>query len=175
MTHEKYTGTAIALHWMIALMIAVAFSVGLYMCDLKLSPWKLHVYAWHKWLGITILGLVFFRIVWRVSHHPPPLPVHMTRWMKRISGLAHAAIYVLMIAIPFTGWLYSSAAGVSVVYLNLIPLPDLIGKDKTLSHFLMEVHEFLNWTMLALVALHVVAALKHQFMDHDHLLERMRP
>ncbi len=175
MIREKYTVTAIVLHWAIALMMAIAFSVGLYMCDLKLSPWKLHVYAWHKWVGVTILGLVLFRILWRMLHHPPPLPMHMTLWMKWLSGLAHLAIYLLMVAIPVTGWLYSSAAGVSVVYLNLIPLPDLMGKDKALSHLLKEIHETLNWTMLAFVVLHVAAALKHQFMDHDHLLERMRP
>jgi len=174
MNQEKYNATAVTLHWLVALLIVTAFSVGHYMADLDLSPWKLKIFAWHKWVGVTIFGLVLFRILWRFTHTAPALPAGMSETMKRLSGLAHFAIYLLMLAIPLTGWLHSSAAGVTVVYFNMLTLPDLVGKNKELSHLLKEIHELLNWALLGLVILHVAAALKHQFVDKDNLLNRMR-
>ncbi len=174
MNQEKYNSTAITLHWLVALLIVVSFSVGHYMADLDLSPWKLKIFAWHKWVGVTIFGLVLFRIFWRFLHTAPALPAGMSEMMKKLSGLAHFAIYLLMLAIPLTGWLHSSAAGVTVVYFNVLTLPDLVGKDKELSHLFKEIHESLNWALLGLVILHVAAALKHQLVDKDNLLNRMR-
>ena len=171
---QKYSSTAITLHWLIALMIAVAFLVGLYVADLELSPWKLKVLTWHKWTGVTIFLLVLFRILWRLSHRPPEMPAGMSDLMKKLAHLTHLAIYLLMVIVPILGWLHSSAAGVSVVYFNLIPLPDLVGKDKALSHLFGELHENGAWALVALVGLHVAAALKHQLVDRDNLLARMR-
>jgi cytochrome b561 len=174
MTVNRYTSTAISLHWLIAILIAIAFVVGNYMADLDLSPWKLKVFAWHKWMGVTIFGLVLVRILWRLTHAAPALPTSMPALMVKLAKLVHLAIYVLMFVIPITGWLFSSAAGVTVVYLNLIPLPNLVAKNKELADTLKEVHETLNWTLLWLVVMHVVAALKHQFVDKDNLMARMR-
>lgn len=171
---RKYSPTAITLHWLIALLIITAFFVGLYMADLQLSPWKLKILTWHKWLGVTIALLVLFRIFWRMTHRPPELPAGMSILMRKLSGLAHLAIYLLMVVIPILGWLHSSAAGVTVVYFNLIPLPDLVGKDKALSHLFGELHEGAAWVLVGLVGLHVAAALKHQLVDRDNLLDRMR-
>ncbi|MDE1941997.1 MAG: cytochrome b [Betaproteobacteria bacterium] len=174
MQTQKYSSTAITLHWLIALLIAVAFVVGLYVADLELSPWKLKILTWHKWTGVTIFLLVLLRILWRLSHRPPEMPAGMTALMKKLANLTHLAIYLLMVAVPILGWLHSSAAGVSVVYLNLIPLPDLVGKDKALSHLFGELHENAAWVLVGLVGLHVAAALKHQLVDKDNLLNRMR-
>jgi cytochrome b561 len=174
MNQEKYNSTAITLHWLIALLIVIAFSVGHYMADLDLSPWKLKVFAWHKWVGVTIFALVLFRIFWRSTHAVPVLPAGMSAMMKMLSGLTHLAIYLLMLAIPLSGWLHSSAAGVTVVYFNVLTLPDLVGKDKALAHLFKEIHESLNWALLGLVMLHVAAALKHQLVDRDNLMNRMR-
>ncbi|MHB8353197.1 MAG: cytochrome b [Burkholderiales bacterium] len=174
MNQDKYSATAITLHWLVALLIVIAFSVGHYMADLDLSPWKLKIFAWHKWVGVTIFGLVAFRIFWRATHTVPALPAGMSGLMKKLSGLAHFAIYLLMLAIPLTGWLHSSAAGVTVVYFNVLTLPDLVGKNKELSSLFKEIHETLNWTLLGLVVMHVTAALKHQLVDKDNLLNRMR-
>ncbi|MBU6504341.1 MAG: cytochrome b [Betaproteobacteria bacterium] len=171
---QKYSSTAITLHWLIALMIAVAFLVGLYVADLELSPWKLKVLTWHKWTGVTIFLLVLFRILWRLSHRPPEMPAGMSDLMKKLAHLTHLAIYLLMVIVPILGWLHSSAAGVSVVYFNLITLPDLVGKDKALSHLFGELHENGAWALVGLVGLHVAAALKHQLVDKDNLLARMR-
>lgn len=171
---RKYTCTAIALHWLMAALIVVAFAVGQYMADLDLSPWKLKIFGWHKWVGVTIFILVLYRIYWRLTHPAPPLPALMSGMMKSASAVTHLMLYLLMVAIPITGWLRSSTAGVSVVYFNLIPLPDLLEKNKELSQFFKELHENLNWALLALVILHVAAAWKHQFVDKDNLMGRMR-
>lgn len=174
MSNEKYNCTAIALHWLIALLIVLAFAVGQYMADLKPSPWMLKIFAWHKWVGVTIFVLVLYRIYWRLTHTAPALPASMSENMKKGSNATHLFLYLLMVAIPITGWLHSSAAGVSVVYFNLIPLPNLLDKNKELSDLFKDIHESLNWALLSLVIMHVAAALKHQFIDKDNLLDRMR-
>jgi cytochrome b561 len=115
------------------------------------------------------------RLVWRLSHRPPPLPPAMPAWQRRIATLAPWALYALLLAIPLSGWLYSSAVGVPTVYLGLWQLPDLVGKDKALAEALKLAHKALNFTLLALVVVHVAAAIKHHFVDRDGLLARMRP
>lgn len=174
---DRYTRTAISLHWLIALLIVGGFAVGLYMTDLKLSPEKLKLYSWHKWSGITVLALALSRTVWRASHPPPaPLP-GQPAWQLLAAQAAHLALYVLMLAIPLSGWLYSSASGYPVVYFGIkaLQLPDLVAKDKELATFLKELHETLNWTLAAVVFLHAAAALKHHLIDRDGSLRRMLP
>ncbi len=168
-----YTKTAIGLHWSIALLIFSAFPIGLYMHDLKLSPTKLHLYSYHKWIGITVLMLAVLRILWRATHKPPAL--HIARWQEIASGIVHGLLYLLILAVPMTGWLMSSAKGVKTVWLGVVPLPDLVAKDKALGHILSNAHTALNYTLLALVLLHIAAALKHHFVDRDDVLLRMLP
>ena len=170
---KRYTGMAIGLHWAIALLIFSAFPLGLYMHDLKLSPTKLHLYSYHKWIGITVLGLAFLRVLWRATHKPPAL--HLARWQEVASSIVHAALYLLILVVPLSGWLMSSAKGVKTVWLGVLPLPDLVAKDKSLGHILSNAHTALNYTLLALVLLHVAAALKHHFIDRNDVLLRMLP
>jgi cytochrome b561 len=173
MTVLRYKAPAIVLHWLIALLICVAFPLGLYMSDLALSPDKLKLYSYHKWIGITVLMLASCRVAWRLTHTPPPLPDGIADWQRRASQAVHGLLYLLIFAIPLSGWLMSSAEGFQTVWFGVLPLPDLIGKDKALGDVLTEVHETLNFTMLALVVLHVAAALKHHFIDHQPFLQRM--
>lgn len=169
----RYSTPAIVLHWLIALLIFVAFPLGLYMHELPLSPDRLKLYSYHKWLGISVLMLVSMRVVWRLTHTPPPLPVGIAGWQRLVSPIVHGLLYLLIIAIPLSGWLMSSAKGFQTVWFGVLPLPDLVGKDKALGHLLEEVHETLNFTMLFLVILHVGAALKHQFIERQPFLQRM--
>lgn len=171
----RYTNPAIAFHWLIALLIFATFPLGLYMQDLPLSPDKLKLYSWHKWIGITILMLASLRLLWRVSHKPPPLIEAMPRWQKLSSQMVHLLLYVLIFAIPISGWVMSSAKGFQTIWFGVLPLPDLVGKDKALGEVLTEVHKTLNFTMLALIFLHVAAALKHHWIDRDTNLRRMLP
>lgn len=173
MTTKRYSKIAIGLHWAIALLIFSAFPIGLYMHDLKLSPTKLHLYSYHKWIGITVLMLALLRVLWRATHKPPAL--HLARWQEAASGIVHGLLYLLIIAVPMTGWLMSSAKGVKTVWLGILPLPDLVAKDKALGHILSNVHTALNYTLLVLVLLHIAAALKHHFVDRDDVLLRMLP
>ncbi len=169
----RYSTPAIVLHWLVALLIFVAFPLGLYMADLPLSPEKLKLVSYHKWIGVTVFMLAGLRVVWRLTHEPPPLPASVVDWQRRASAIVHGLLYVLIIAVPISGWLMSSAKGVQTVWFGVLPLPDLIGKDKALGHLLEAVHETLNYTLLALVVLHVVAALQHHFIERQPFLQRM--
>ncbi|MBS1184944.1 MAG: putative cytochrome b561 [Proteobacteria bacterium] len=169
----RYSTPAVVLHWLVALLIFAGFPLGLYMVDLPLSPDKLKLYSYHKWIGITVLLLVAVRVSWRLTHVPPPLPASVAAWQRQASAVVHGLLYLLMIAIPLSGWLMSSAKGFQTVWFGVLPLPDLIGKDKALGDQLAEVHTILNFTLLALVVLHVGAALQHHFIERQPFLQRM--
>lgn len=170
---QRYTPTAIHLHWLIALALVGTFSLGLYMHELPLSPTKLKLYSWHKWAGVTLFLLAWVRLAWRLGHPPPPLPAGMPAWQRQVSVLVHGLLYVLMIAVPLSGWLMSSAKGFQTVWFGVLPLPDLVGKNEELGKLLEAAHKLLNLTLAGLVAVHVGAALKHHFIDRDGLLGRM--
>jgi cytochrome b561 len=173
----RYTRTAIALHWLIALLIVCGFCLGLYMVELKFSPVKLALYSYHKWIGVSIFSLALLRLLWRLMHTPPPLPATVPAWQRHIAAALHVVLYLLILTIPVTGWLYSSAAGVPTVPFGIaaLQLPDLLERNKELAASLRFLHVALNFSLAALVALHVAAALKHQFFDRDGLLVRMNP
>lgn len=141
----RYSHTAIALHWLLALLILGSLAVGLYMTSLPFSPTRLRLFNWHKWAGIVILGLSAVRLLWRLTHR------------------------------PLAGWAYSSAAGLPVVLFGVLPLPDWVPVNRELADTLKPLHHWLAYTLAALMALHVAAALKHQFIDRDGLMARMRP
>lgn len=172
-TPMQYTRTAVTLHWLIAVLIFVTFPLGLYVEELTLSPTKLKLISYHKWIGVTVFSLVLLRLLWRATHTPPPLPPTTPRWQQWASNAVHASLYVLMLAVPVSGWLMSSAKGVQTVWFGVLPLPDLVSKDKALGELLSEVHEVLSFTLMTLVLAHVAAALKHHFIDRDGLLRRM--
>jgi cytochrome b561 len=172
---ERYTATAKSLHWLMAVMIFGLLALGIYMHDLPLSPEKLKLYSWHKWAGVTVFLLVLIRLLWRITHRPPPLPASMPKAMQWAAHAGHLALYGLMIAIPLSGWLMSSAKGFQTVWFGVLPIPDLIGKDKELGDLLHEVHETLNYLLMFTLAGHIGAALKHHLIDKDDVLTRMLP
>jgi len=172
---NRYTLTAIRLHWLMAILLVGLFAVGLYMTGLKLSPQKLQLYSWHKWAGVTVFVLALVRLAWRIGHPPPADPAGMPRWQALAAHGVHHLLYLLMIAIPLSGWLMSSAKGFQTVWFGVLPLPDLLQKDKALGDLLQTVHQFLNYSLAALVLAHAGAALKHQFIDRDGVLARMLP
>ena len=170
----RYGGVAIALHWGTVLFVVTNLLLGLSMVQLPLSPTKLQWYLWHKWIGITIFLLTGLRLLWRLRNAPPP-PVPMPAWQRRASTLSHAALYVLLLAIPLSGWIYSSSTGVQVNYLGLFPLPNLVEKDRALAAVLRWTHIGLNTALFTLVCVHVGAALRHHFVQRDDVLHRMLP
>lgn len=173
--NQHYTSTAKLLHWGMAVVIAGLITLGFVMTDMPLSPEKLQYYSWHKWAGVSVFMLVWLRLGWRVLNPPPPYPSAMSPLMQRLAHAGHAALYALMVIIPVSGWLLSSAKGVQTVWFGVLPLPDLLEKNKELGHLLHEVHESLNYLLLVLLAGHVAAAFKHHWLDRDDIFKRMLP
>lgn len=176
---KRYSTVAIVLHWLLALLILTLFAVGVYMTDLPFSPQRLKLYNWHKWAGVSFLALTLLRLLWRVTHRPPALPVAVTRtmpgWQNRVYHATHHLMYLLFFAVPLVGWAYSSAAGFPIVWFGQIPLPDLLPVNKELAELIKPLHERLALALIALAGLHMAAAVKHQWVDRDGLLARMLP
>jgi cytochrome b561 len=154
-------------------LIVLAFAIGLTVSGMQLSPAKFKWVTWHKWIGITVLGLAALRLLARLTGHSPALPASMSRAARIAARLGHLALYVLMVAIPLTGWMMSSAYGFPVVYLKLVQLPDLVAPSKPLAETLKGLHATLDWLLAAALLGHVAAALKHQLIDRDGLMRRM--
>ena len=172
---QRYSAPAVALHWIVAALILFNLGFGLYAVGLPLSPHKLRLLSYHKWVGITVLLLAAARLWWRLGHPPPALPASMRPWEARLANGTHVLLYVLFFAGPLTGWLFSSAAGFQTVYLSVLAIPDLLPKDKALADFFSLAHRSINYSMAAVIALHILAALKHHFIDRDGVLRRMLP
>ncbi len=172
---QRYTTVAIIFHWLVALMIIGAFTMGWVMTDMSLSPTKLKYYSWHKWAGVTILLIATLRLLWRLTHPAPAYPASMPAWQKRGASVLHGLLYVLMFAVPLSGYFYTLASGYPVVWFGLFELPVLIEKNDALKPLFGAMHFYLNLTLAAAVLMHVAAALKHQFIDRDGVLKRMLP
>jgi cytochrome b561 len=139
------------------------------------SPRKLEFYSWHKWVGVTIFLLAVVRLAWRLAN-PVPLPPEGTpQWQRRLAGLSHAALYTVLIVMPVTGWIMSSALNLPVVYLGIIPIPSPLGVNRALGEAMKVVHLSLAVTLLILVTIHVLAAIYHHVALRDDVLRRMLP
>lgn len=175
----RYDPVAVALHWVIAAAILVMIPLGFFMEDLPISI-RFDGYAIHKSLGITVLGLSVFRLIWRFLNPPPALPAGMKPYERLLAKATHWLFYFLILAMPLTGWLMVSATRkYPTVYFWLgevpfIPMPAGIDAKATKDLF-EEYHEALAYAALLLLALHVGAALKHHFLDKDTVLTRMLP
>jgi cytochrome b561 len=182
MTGEDSAGASaydlgtVSLHWVLAALIGAAVFTGFVMVDLPFSPQRFRFFNWHKWIGVAALALSAMRVVWRASRRRAPAPPAMPAWQGAAYRATHVAFYALFFIVPVLGWLYTSAVGVPVVFLGVLPLPDLIGVDKPFGDAVLKpVHAVSAYALAGLVVLHTAAALKHQFVDRDHLMARMWP
>jgi cellulose synthase/poly-beta-1,6-N-acetylglucosamine synthase-like glycosyltransferase/cytochrome b561 len=181
----RYTATAVVLHWAIALLLAVNIALALsvdHLPDAAVRP----VIDMHKSIGITVLGLALVRLLWRLSHVPPPLATRYALWERRCATVVHVALYGLMLALPLSGWLHDSAWKDAATHpmrlFGLVPWPR-IQAIATLEPALKESlhtlfgqwHTWFGYALYALVALHVAGALKHQLYDREPELQRMLP
>ncbi len=163
-------------HWLVAALILVQGAIGLIMVELPKNPDVIPVFTFHKSLGITILLLAIFRLGFRLlQKRPDPLP--MPGWQDAMSRITHVALYLLLFAVPLSGWIMDSASGLRPLYWWwLVRLPSLTGgPSHDLKEFAEETHEILFWVLVAVAALHIAGALKHHFIDRDHTLRRMLP
>ncbi|MDZ7893210.1 MAG: cytochrome b [Rhodoferax sp.] len=176
---KRYSLTAIVLHWVLGAALLGIFAVGLYMTDLPFSPTRLKLYNWHKWAGVTILVLSALRLLWRLTHRPPALPgkisAAMPAWQHWAHHGTHHALYALFFLVPLIGWAYSSASGFPIVVFGVLPLPDFVPVDKALAEMIKPFHELTAFALIGLAGLHIAAALKHQWIDRDGLINRMLP
>src|SRR3954469_4398730 len=173
---QRYSKTAVWLHWLMAFLIVFAFAIGLSMTAIEgITPAKLKYYSWHKWVGVTVLGVACLRLLWRLTHQAPAYPDSMPRWQQNAAHGLHGLLYLLIFAVPLSGYFYTLATGVPVVYLGMLPLPEVIGPHPEWKSALKLLHYSLNMTLLAAVVLHIAAALKHVFIDRDGMFKRMLP
>lgn len=163
-----------SIHWLMAALVITVFSIGWYMDFLPLGMEKLEWMSRHKSLGITVLVLVVLRVVWRISE-PSPDALGALKIEKWAAKAGHLGLYLLMFAMPLTGWTMSSAANFPVSVFGLFTLPDLVSPDAELFETLRTVHWGLSWTIAGLVGVHALAAFKHHFRDGDATLRRMLP
>ena len=173
------------LHWLVAVLIGINIAL-IWSVDLWPDEAVRPVVDTHKSIGITVLGLAILRLLWRAAHRPPPLPATYAAWEKRAAQAAHMALYVLIFAIPLSGWMHDSAwkdaAQFPMKLFGLVPWPrigvitDLDPQTKETLHDLFGgVHVWLSYVLYALFALHVAGALKHQWLDKEPEIQRMLP
>jgi cytochrome b561 len=170
-----YHPVAKTLHWTVALLVLGMLAVGLWMTGLPLGLLKLQVYAWHKWIGLIVLLLTVLRLLWRWRSPPPPLPSTVARWELGLAPLVHWTLLALLVAMPVSGWLMSSAAGVAVVWFGVLPLPDLVPRDQQLFAALRTTHYILSRALMVMIVLHVAAVLRHDVLRRDGIFRRMSP
>lgn len=171
---DRYSWGAIWLHWSIAALVLVNLTLGLFHESLLDGiKWVIPI---HKAIGITVLALTLARIAWRLMHRPPPLSVEMVAWERTAAKVVHWSFYVLLLALPVSGWMLSSnpARLRPMSWFGLFPIPPLpiSGAAANLGH---EAHGVLGYLMAALVAVHIAAALRHHFVLRDSVLARMFP
>jgi cytochrome b561 len=182
----RYSNVAILLHWLIALLIIGNVALAWTADELEGAA-KAGLMGWHKTLGISILLLSLARLAWRLTHRPPPLGDHLKAWERWLAHMVHWGFYVLMIGLPLSGWALVSASPLIQVYpIDMFglfdwpaigPLSDLPPREMREAHELFEgIHNFLAKPLIyVLFPLHVLGALKHQFIDKDNELARMLP
>lgn len=170
---RPYTWAARALHWLTAGLLVLSFGLGLSMTRFVPDDQKIRVYSWHEWVGITIFLATLARLAWRLGHRPPPLALP---WVERVgAGAVYVAMYVVLFIQPIVGWLMSTAFGFPVVYLGLVPLPQVVEADRELAERLQQVHFTLAMTLVALFAAHIAGVLYHHLIQRDGVLRRMLP
>jgi cytochrome b561 len=174
-TSVRWGAVARFFHWSVALLIVAQATIGLYMIGLPLSLAKLKIFLLHKSLGLTVFALVLLRLVWRLYDARPLPPAGMANWQQRVARLTHLALYLLLVVMPLSGWVYNSASGFPLPWFGLFQLPAIAPTSKPLASAALLVHKTAFWSLLALLALHVGAALDHHWRVGDDVLRRMLP
>lgn len=169
----SYNRPARVFHWLTVGLLVASFGIALSMTRMDAGEPKLRVYSWHEWVGITIFALTIARAAWRLSHRPPPLDLP---WPERVgAGLAYGGMYIVLIAQPIIGLMMSAAFGFRVVYLGVLPLPQLVAENHELAERLKQVHFSLAMVLVALFLAHLGGVLYHHLILQDGVLGRMLP
>jgi cytochrome b561 len=182
---DRYTRTAIVFHWVIAVLVLGNIALAWTFKTWSDYPWTQMVTNTHKTIGITVLGLALMRLLWRLTHPPPPFSPAISRWQIRAARLGHAGLYLLILAMPLSGWIYDSAwewaADVPIDFWGLFEMPRIpwimdmpqSPAKERLDVIAGKVHVFLSYMLYALLAAHLIGAAKHQWFDRVPTLQRM--
>jgi cytochrome b561 len=175
-TSTRYDRVAMTLHWLVAIGVIAQIVLGLWMIEIPKLPAGVRAYWFnlHKSIGITLGVLIVARLSWRMAHRPPPLPSTMPRWQVRAAGISHWLLYACMLTMPLAGYLGSSFSGYPIKYFGAT-LPNWGWKDDLLKEFFSSVHFVAAVVFIALIKLHILAALKHLWIDRDRVFHRMLP
>lgn len=174
-TVDSWGRVAKLIHWLMAALLMVQLLLGAFARTWPLSPTKLELFIWHKSLGLLLLVLVLLRLAWRWSNPVPHLPASVPPWQQLASRISHLLLYACLIALPITGWVINSASNIPLKVFWLFPLPDITEPDKALAQLMKWVHSGFVMLFLALLVVHISAALHHHFVRHDDVLKRMLP
>lgn len=171
---EKYTISMRIFHWLMFILVASTLALGAIMVDLddKVVSYKYSLYGIHKSLGVMILGLVLIRLIFRFTSKIPAYPSSFNKYEVLLSKLTHWVFYGIMLFLPIDGYLLSNYAGYPVSFFGF-QLPTIVGKNEKMADLLGEIHEVLPYIFLALIILHVLAAIKHYFFDKINIFKRM--
>jgi len=169
MNNARYDRVQILLHWLIALMIFAMIGLGLFMVELpkesELPPGVESVRAFyfllHKSIGLTLAGLIVLRLIWRLTHKAPPLPDTISKWQQKAAGAVHGLFYVVMIAMPLSGYLQSMFSKYDTKFWGIV-LPRLAEPSDSMRKVFTEIHELLAFFLIGLIVIHVAAAIKHK-------------
>ena len=174
-SEHRWGPVSMLLHWGIVALIGWMAWLGLTMVDMPPTPAKINAYALHKSLGLTLLALVAVRVAWRLfAGAPKPVPGTPT-WQERIASVTHIALYVLLFAIPLSGWVFNSASGYPLQWFKQFNLPAITGRSEDLAATAIQVHEYGFWLLILLVLAHAGAAFYHHIFQGDDTLRRMLP
>jgi len=175
-TPERYDTVAITLHWLIALAMLAEIALGWWMLDIPKLPAGVRA-GWfnlHKSIGLTLAFLIAFRLIWRLRHAPPPVPAALSAWQAAAARWAHGLMYVCMLVLPISGYIGSTFSGYPIKWFGLA-LPGWGWKDDAIKDAMSTLHYGVSWLLVALIAAHLAAALKHLLFDRDEVFARMLP
>ena len=174
-TPREWGSISKLLHWLIVVLILAMAWLGLTMGDLPNGPDKVSTYALHKSIGLTILALVVLRLAWRLyAGAPKPVP-GTPGWQDRIASVTHWLLYILLLAMPISGWMLNSAAGFPLQWFGIVDVPSIVGESHDLHERAEDMHELLFWLLAATVLAHAAAAIYHHVFQRDATLARMLP
>lgn len=168
----QYDLIAKLLHWTLALLLLGLVGLGWYMLSIENQPGSGWYFALHKSLGLIAATLILLRLIWRFAHSPAPLPTSVPLWLAKIARGIHWLLYVCMILMPLTGFIGASFSKHGVAFFGW-QFPAWVEQNHTISEFFFNVHGIVAWVLVALIALHVLAAFKHLFINKDGVFQRM--
>jgi len=173
---RRYTKPAMALHWLVGILVLGMIGLGLYMGDIpKGTPERTFFFNLHKSIGVTVAILVLLRLLWRTRHPPPPLPAFLPAWQVLGSKINHALLYLCLVLMPLSGFSASQFTKYGVTYFGLFKIPPLGWENREIYSFLQGIHGVTATLLIVLVAIHILAALKHLLINRDGVFQRMLP